>query len=73
MVMTAKNVLPFFRVDTQVSRKQFTLILKKTLLYIEPDLKIQIIVFGFYLDVPDNKIFAVAQLFLARRVIGVTP
>jgi len=67
--MTTKNVLPPFRVDIQSRRKYFTLILKDFLLCIEPNLKIQIIVFGFYLDVPNNKILVAARLFLADKEV----
>ena len=65
--MTTRNVLPSFCVDIQARRKCFTLILKDFLLCIEPNAKIQIIVSGFCLDVPNNKILVVAQLFLADK------
>ncbi len=65
--MTTKNVLPSFRVDIQARRRCFTLILKDFLLCIEPNLKIQIIVSGFCLDVPNNKTLVAVQLFLADK------
>ena len=51
---TTRNVLPSFRVDIQ-SKEVFTLILKDFLLCIENQIKIQIIVSGCCLDVPNNK------------------
>ena len=65
--MTTRNVLPSFRVAIQARRKCFTLILKDFLLCVVPNLKIQIIVSGFCLDVLNNKILVVAQLFLADK------
>lgn len=65
--MTTKSVLPSFRVDIQAGRKCFTLILKDFLLCIEPNSKIQIIVSGFCLDVPNNKTLVAVQLFLADK------